>query len=74
MQRSTRKRHVRAYCAGVLGVHAVVYKGVVVDVKKVIGMDAVVMGMWWFMPEWSIVAKQEGLGMVKPSREWPGLE
>lgn len=74
MQRSTRKRQVRAYCAGVLGVHAVVYKGVVIDVKNVIGMVAVVMGMWWFVLEWSIVAKQEGLGMVKPSREWPGLE
>ena len=39
MQRSTRKRHVRAYCAGVLGVHAVVYKGVVVDVKNTIIMS-----------------------------------
>lgn len=46
MQRITRKRHVRAYCAGVLGVHAVVYRGVVVDVKNVIGigMSAVLMG------------------------------
>ena len=74
MQRSTRKRHVRAYCAGVLGVHAVVYKGVVVDVKNVIGIVAVVMGMWWSICEWSNVAKW-GWRMVKqPSREWPGLK
>lgn len=51
MQRSTRKRHVRAYCAGVLGVHEVVYRDVVVDVKNVMGMDAAVMGMWWFILE-----------------------
>ena len=53
-----------AYCAGVLGVHAAVYKEVVVDVKNAIGMFAVAMGIWWwwFMLEWSIVAKRRGLG------------
>ncbi len=52
-----------AYCAGVLGVHAVVYRGVVVDVKNVIGMLAVVMGMWWwFTWESSIFAKRRGCG------------
>ena len=63
MQRSTRKRHVRAYCASVLGVHEVVYRDVVVDVKNVIGIVAVVMGMWWSICEWSIVAKP-GVRMV----------
>ena len=51
-----------AYCAGVLGVHAVVYKEVLVDVKNVMGISAVVMGMWWwFMLEWSIFAKRRDL-------------
>lgn len=52
-----------AYCAGVLGVHAEVYKAVVVDVKNVMGISAVVMGMWWwFMLEWSMTVKRRGSG------------
>lgn len=52
-----------AYCAGVLGVHAEVYKGVVVDVKNVMGISAVVVGMWWwFMLEWSMTVKRRGSG------------
>jgi len=51
-----------AYCAGVLGVHAVVYKEVLVDVKNAMGISAVVMGLWWwFMLEWSIFAKRRDL-------------
>ena len=58
-----------AYCAGVLGVHAVVYRDVVVDVKNVIGMLAVVMGMGpWFIEEWSIFAKRRGLDGETKSR------
>lgn len=52
-----------AYCAGVFGFHAVVYRGVVVDVKNVMGMLAVVMSMrWWFIWKWSIIAKRRGCG------------
>jgi len=39
MQRSARKRQVRAYCAAVLGVHVLEYKGVVVDEENVIDID-----------------------------------
>ena len=39
MQRSARKRQVMAYCAAVVGVHALEYKGVVVDEENVIGID-----------------------------------
>ena len=61
-----------AYCAGVLGVHAVVYRGVVVDVKNVMGISAVVMGMWWWlMLEWSIVTKRRGLDGETQSRVGP---
>ena len=63
-----------AYCAGVLGVHAVVYRDVVVDVKNVIGMLAVVMGMWRFILEWSIIAKRKGLDGETWSRvAWYGV-
>lgn len=58
-----------AYCAGVLGVHAVVYRGVGVDVKNVMGMLAVVMAMWWwFIWEWSIFAKRRVAGGETQSR------
>ena len=67
-QRRTRKRHVTAYCAGVSGVHEVAYNGVVVDVKNVIGIFAVVIGMWWFIWEWFIVAKRRGLDGETQSR------
>ena len=40
----------------------------VVDVKNVIGMLAVVMRMWWFIEEWSIVAKRKGLDGETQSR------
>ena len=64
-----------AYCAGVLGVHAVVYRGVVADVKNVMGISAVVMGMWWwFVLEWFIVAKRRGLDGGNPVESWLGLK